>query len=165
MGSRIQVSMRPASSGSTGIALGGLAPTSAFVRREEREEGVGRLAFLDLGTGRPVGPDAGEAGAGAGISQPNQMSHLRSVELAKRVERHHATVSTPQPMGPVFALHVADVVVPPVRSILSQFIEVDGLALGLQIFGSFFGGVISTPLMTMACPPTALVGVRFPQPR
>ena len=31
--------------------------------REEREEVVGSLAFLDLPDGRPGGPDAGEAGA------------------------------------------------------------------------------------------------------
>jgi hypothetical protein len=37
------------------------------LRREEREDVVGGLAFLDLPDGRPVGPDAGEAGEGAGL--------------------------------------------------------------------------------------------------
>jgi Leu/Phe-tRNA-protein transferase len=30
------------------------------------------------------------------------------VELAERIERHHAAVLDAQPSGPVFALHVAD---------------------------------------------------------
>ena len=35
--------------------------------REEREDVVGGLAFLDLPDRRPVGPDAGEAGERAGL--------------------------------------------------------------------------------------------------
>ncbi len=35
------------------------------LRREEREDVVGGLAFFNVADGRPVGPDAGEAGEGA----------------------------------------------------------------------------------------------------
>ena len=43
-------------------------------RREECVEVVGRLAFLDLPDGGPVGPDAGEAGEGTGLIERDQIS-------------------------------------------------------------------------------------------
>jgi hypothetical protein len=49
------------------------------LRREEREDVVGGLAFLNLADGRPVGPDAGEAGEGALSSSANQMSPLSAL--------------------------------------------------------------------------------------
>jgi hypothetical protein len=63
------------------------------LRCEERVEVVGGLAFLDLPDGRPVGPDAGEAGEGAALieSEPD-VTTFCLVELAEAVERHHATV-------------------------------------------------------------------------
>ncbi len=112
------------------------------LRREERVEVVGRLAFLDLPDGRPVGPDAGEAGEGTGlIEREPDVAALGLVELAEGVERHHAAVFGSQPSRPVFALHVADVGRAAVRLHPQQFLEIDGLALGLQLFGSFLGGV------------------------
>jgi hypothetical protein len=65
----------------------------------------------------------------------------RLCELAERVERHHAAVLDAEPPGPVFARHVPDVGGSAVRLHLQQFLEVDRLALGLQLFGSFLGGV------------------------
>ena len=44
------------------------------LRRQEREEVVGGLAFLDLPDRSPVGPDAGEAGEGTALIERNQMS-------------------------------------------------------------------------------------------
>ena len=47
--------------------------------RQEREDVVGGLAFLDLPDGRPVGPDAGEAGEGTFLvkSEPDVAKGLK----------------------------------------------------------------------------------------
>ena len=53
--------------------------------REESEEVVGRLAFLDLADGGPVGPDAGETGEGTGlVEREPDVAAFDLVELAKR---------------------------------------------------------------------------------
>jgi hypothetical protein len=41
----------------------------------------------------------------------------------------------------VFALHVADIGRVAIGLYPKQFLEIDGLALGLQLFGPFFGSV------------------------
>ena len=57
------------------------------LRREERVEVVDRLAFLDLPNGRPVRPDAGEAGEGTGlIEREPDVAAVGLVELAERIE-------------------------------------------------------------------------------
>src|ERR1700704_48127 len=105
------------------------------LRRKKSEEVVVSLAFLDLPNGGPVGPDAGEAGEGAGlIEREPDVAAFDLVELAKRVKRHHATVLDAEPASPVLAFHIADVGRPAVRLYSKQFLEVDRLALGLQLF-------------------------------
>lgn len=112
------------------------------LRREERVEIIGRLTFLDLPDRRPVGPDAGEAGEGPGlVEREPDVAALGLVELAERVERHHAAVFGSQPSRPVFALHVADVGRAAVRLQPQQLLEIHCLAFGLQPFPSFRGGV------------------------
>src|SRR6185503_10870948 len=99
---------------------------------EEREDVVVSLAFLYLPNRRPVGPDAGEAGEGAGfIEREPDIAAFGLVELAKRVKRHHATALDAEPAGPVLALYIADVGRAAVRLHSKQFREVDRLALGL----------------------------------
>ena len=57
------------------------------LRREERVEVVGGLAFLDLPDGGPVGPDAGEASEGAGlIEREPYVAAFDLVEFAKGVK-------------------------------------------------------------------------------
>ena len=114
----------------------------AWLGREERVEVVGRLAFLDLLDGRLVGPDAGEAGEGTGlIEREPDIAAFGLVELAERVERHHAAIFGPQPSRPVLALQIADVGRAAVRLHSEQFLEIDRLALGLQLLGSLLSGV------------------------
>jgi ribosomal protein S27AE len=61
------------------------------LRREERVEVVGRLAFLDLPDGGPVSPDAGKAGEGAGlIEREPDVAAFDLVEFAETVERNYA---------------------------------------------------------------------------
>jgi hypothetical protein len=62
-GAVIQVSTSSGVVRITGIALGWMAPTSAF-GSVVRVEIVGGFAFLDLPDGGPVSPDAGEAAKG-----------------------------------------------------------------------------------------------------
>ena len=63
------------------------------LRREEREEVIGGLAFLDLPDRRPVGPDAGEAGEGAGlVERKPDIAAFCLIEFAEGVERHHAAI-------------------------------------------------------------------------
>jgi hypothetical protein len=96
------------------------------------------LAFLDLPDGGPVSPDAGEAGEGARlVEREPDVAAFDLVELAKRVKRHHATVLDAEPAGPVVALYIADVGRPAVRLHSEQFLEVDRLALGLQLSARF----------------------------
>jgi hypothetical protein len=65
------------------------------------------LTFPDRG---PVGPDASEAGEGAGfVERKPDVAALGLVELAEAVERHHAAVLRTQPSGPVLGFHVPDV--------------------------------------------------------
>jgi hypothetical protein len=78
----------------TGMAFGWMAPTSAFgsvVRNAKMSLAVSpSLTFPDR---RPVGPDAGEAGEGAGlVEREPDVAALGLVELAERIERHHAAV-------------------------------------------------------------------------
>jgi hypothetical protein len=110
------------------------------LRREEREDVVGRLTFLDLPNGRPVGPDAGEAGEGTGlIEREPDIAALGLVEFAEGVEWHHATVFGSQPSRPVFALHVADVGRATVRLHPQQFLEIDGFAFLFELCGTLLG--------------------------
>jgi hypothetical protein len=52
--------------------------------REERENVVGGLGFLDFPDGRPIGPDAGEADEGAAlIERKPDIATLGLVELAE----------------------------------------------------------------------------------
>jgi hypothetical protein len=61
------------------------------LRRQERVDVVGGLAFFDLPDRCPVGPDAGEAGEGARVIQREpDIAAFGPVELAEGVERHHA---------------------------------------------------------------------------
>jgi hypothetical protein len=58
-----------------------------WLRREERGDVVGGLAFLDLPDGRPIGPDAGEAGEGTGVPLGNL------IRLAGETESRNASAS------------------------------------------------------------------------
>jgi hypothetical protein len=67
----------------TGMALGWMAPTSAFGSVVRNANVVGRLAFLHFPYRRPVGPDAGEAGEGPGLVEGEpDVAALRLVEFA-----------------------------------------------------------------------------------
>jgi hypothetical protein len=87
-----------------------------------------------------VSPDAGEAGHRAGlVEREPDVAALGLVELAERVEGHHAAVLRTQPSRPVFARHVADVGGAGVRLHPEQLLEVDRLALGFELRGAFLG--------------------------
>ena len=59
---------------------------------------VGGLALFDLPDGRPIGPDAGEAGEEASlVEREPDVAALSLVELAERVERHDAAVLDAEP--------------------------------------------------------------------
>src|ERR1700733_4441077 len=80
------------------------------LRRQERVEVVGGLAFLDLPDRCPVGPDAGKASERAAlVEREPDVAAFGLVEFAEAVERHHAAVLDAEPSRPVFALHVADI--------------------------------------------------------
>jgi len=112
------------------------------LRRQERVEVVGRLAFLDLPDRRPVGPDAGEAGEGTGlIEREPDIAALGLVELAERVERYDAAVLDAEPPGLMFALHVANVGRAAVRLHSQKLLEVDSFPFGLKLLGTFLRGL------------------------
>jgi hypothetical protein len=68
------------------------------LRREEREEVVGGLAFLHLPYRRPVGPDAGNAGEGRLSSIANQISPPSAL-LNSLNEVNVITQQLPTPSG------------------------------------------------------------------
>ena len=79
------------------------------LRRQERDQIIGRPAFLH---GAPMlsCPDAREEGRrSAIIERGSDVAILRSVELAERCERNHATVLNTLPAFPVPTLGVANV--------------------------------------------------------
>jgi hypothetical protein len=66
------------------------------LRRQEREYVVGGLAFLDLADRRPVGPDAGVAGEGAGlVEREPDIAALGLIELAETIDVNRRGVPTP----------------------------------------------------------------------
>jgi hypothetical protein len=75
----------------------------------------------------------------------NGIVALITFELAEGVERHYAAVLDAEPSRPVFALHIADVGRPAVRLHPEQFLEVDRIALGPQLFGPLLCGVHQRP--------------------
>jgi len=63
------------------------------------------------------------------------------VELTEGVERHHAAVFGSEPSRPVLARHVADVGGSAIGLHPQQFLEINGLALGLKLVGALLGGI------------------------
>jgi hypothetical protein len=75
-------------------------------------------------------------------SSANQMSPPSALlNSLKKLNGSYAAVLDGEPSRPVFARHVADVGGAAIRLHPKQFLEVDRLALGLQLFGSLLGGI------------------------
>jgi hypothetical protein len=122
---------------------------------EEREDVGGDLAFLRLAQAGPVGPQAGEREQGPAFVGREPHRHLApfdGVVLGERGERHQAAVLRAQPALPVGTVHVADVGGAGVGLQAQQLLEIDGLALGLELLSSLLCGIHQRPLRRRHAP-------------
>ncbi len=105
---------------------------AAVVRKPKRSLVVS--PFLDFPHRCPACPQPGEHGERpAVIEREPDIAAMGSVELAERGERHHAAMLDPEPALPMLAGDIADIGRPAIRLHPQQLLEIDDLALGLEL--------------------------------